>query len=663
MKRGGTMHKDPFEEYIRQGEASQYEKAQAWKTAIGLQAVDGLTPSAYLVDLAKKNIEGQMSLQVLHTLLENYYESYPNQEDRTAEADIVSLRMSELLLEKAFSFTPNEYLSIHRQLFTDIYAHAGSIRDYNITKKEWILDGDTVTYGSVSELGATLRYDIEQEKNFSYANLDMSETIRRLAIFVARLWQIHVFGEGNTRTTAVFFIKYLRTLGFTVTNDMFANHAWYFRNSLVRANYQNLKLGVYRTTEYLERFLQNLLLDESHLLSNRCMHIYSTNGNIEEESIQYNDDGYTIKMDTISEDAIVGYDTTSGNKTSLGNETVKEMHCHVENSSNTYEDNITSTDEFVLIDRLTQHSIYNPTYVKVGVGDDCAVYDTPCDVDQLVSTDMMVEDIHFSESTTAPFDVGYRLGAANISDIAAMGGTPRHMVVSIAVPKGRHTSYVEEVYQGLHDICAEYRVNIIGGDTVSTEGPFVISATVFGDVPTNQSVLRSGAQDGDAVFITNYLGLSYVGLHSLLEGSEDYPVSRSVHQRPIPHIECGIIARDLGATSMNDISDGLSSELNEIANASQVTIFIDESALPIHPEVQAYCESHQMSPYLPMWTGGEDFQLVGTIPAEMAEHLPTETFTIIGYVKAGNAQVLVDHDGQWIRVEPKGYNHLDKGIL
>ena len=657
------MHKDPFEEYIRQGEASQYEKAQAWKTAIGLQAVDGLTPSAYLVDLAKKNIEGQMSLQVLHTLLENYYESYPNQEDRTAEADIVSLRMSELLLEKAFSFTPNEYLSIHRQLFTDIYAHAGSIRDYNITKKEWILDDDTVTYGSVSELGGTLRYDIEQEKNFSYANLDMSETIRHLATFVARLWQIHVFGEGNTRTTAVFFIKYLRTLGFTVTNDMFANHAWYFRNALVRANYQNLKLGVYRTTEYLEQFLRNLLLDENHVLSNRSMHIQSASLKIQEESIQYNDDGYTIKMDTISEDAIVGYDTTSGNKTSLGNETVKEMHCHVENSSNTYEDNITSTDEFVLIDRLTQHSIYNPTYVKVGVGDDCAVYDTPRDVDQLVSTDMMVEGIHFSESTTAPFDVGYRLGAANISDIAAMGGTPRHMVVSIAVPKGRHTSYVEEVYQGLHDICAEYSVNIIGGDTVSTEGPFVISATVFGDVPTNQSVLRSGAQDGDAVFITDYLGLSYVGLHSLLEGSEDYPVSRSVHQRPIPHIECGIIARDLGATSMNDISDGLSSELNEIAKASQVTIFIDESALPIHPEVQAYCKSHQMSPYLPMWTGGEDFQLVGTIPAEMAEHLPTETFTIIGYVKAGAAQVLVDHDGQWITVEPKGYNHLDKGIL
>ena len=653
------MHKDPFEEYIRQGEASQYEKAQAWKTAIGLQAVDGLTPSAYLVELAKKNIEGQMSLQALHTLLEHYYESYPNHEDRTAEADIVSLRISELLLEKAFSFTPNEYLSIHRQLFTDIYPHAGSIRDYNITKKEWILDGDTVTYGSVSELGATLLYDIEQEKNFSYANLDMLETIRHLATFVARLWQIHVFGEGNTRTTAVFFIKYLRTLGFPVTNDMFADHAWYFRNALVRANYQNLKLGVYRTTEYLERFLRNLLLDENHVLSNRSMHIHRANGkndinatydigdsngnNMSNDNLRESSSEYTVDRDTI-----------------LRNDTTKDTHYTIESHSNVSNTMMPRLDEFALIDKLTQHSIYNPTYVKVGVGDDCAVYDTPPNVDQLVSTDMMVEGIHFSESTTSPFDVGYRLGAANISDIAAMGGTPRHMVISIAVPKGRHTSYVEEVYNGLRNICADYDVNIIGGDTVSTEGPFVISATVFGDVPTNQSVLRSGTQEGDAVFITNYLGLSYVGLHSLLEGNEDYPVSRSVHQRPIPHVECGIIARDLGATSMNDISDGLSSELNEIAKASQVTMYIDESKLPIHPEVQAYCESHQMSPYVPMWTGGEHFQLVGTIPAEKAEGLPSETFTIIGYVKAGHAQVMVERNGQWITVEPKGYNHLSK---
>lgn len=647
------MHKDPFEEYIRQGEASQYEKAQAWKTAIGLQAVDGLTPSAYLVELAKKNVEGEISLQALHTLLENYYESYPNQEDRTAEADIVSLRISELLLEKGFSFTPSEYLSIHRRLFDGIYPHAGSMRNYNITKKEWILDGDTVTYGTVSELGATLLYDIEQEKNFSYINLDMSESIHHLANFVARLWQIHVFGKGNTRTTAIFFIKYLRTLGFTVTNDMFSNHAWYFRNALVRANYQNLKLGVYRTTEYLERFLRNLLLNEEHVLSNRSMHIHSGNGKKDANDIHDIDD--TNRNNNLRESSI---EYTVDRDTMLQDNVNKDIKYTIESNSNVCKPMTPKIDEFALIDKLTQHGINDSTYVKVGVGDDCAVYDTPHNVDQLVSTDMMVEGVHFSESTTSPFDVGYRLGAANISDIAAMGGTPRHMVVSIAVPKGRHTSYVEAVYNGLRNICADYDVNIIGGDTVSTEGPFVISATVFGDVPKHQAVLRSGAQDGDAVFITNYLGLSYVGLHSLLEGSKEYPVSQSVHQRPIPHVECGIIARDLGATSMNDISDGLSSELNEIAKASQVTIYVDESTLPIHPEVHDYCESHQMSPYFPMWTGGEDFQLVGTIPAEKADGLPRDTFTIIGHVKAGSAQVLVDRDGQWMTVEPKGYNHL-----
>ena len=579
------MHKDPFEEYIRQGESNQYEKAQAWKTAIGLQAVDGLTPSAYLVELAKKNIEGEMSLQALHTLLENYYESYSNPKDRTAEADIVSLRISELLLEKAFSFTPSEYLSIHRRLFDGIYPHAGSMRNYNMTKKEWILDGDTVTYGSVSELGSTLLYDIEQEKSFSYANLDMSESIHHLATFVARLWQIHIFGEGNTRTTAVFFIKYLRTLGFTVTNDMFANHAWYFRNALVRANYQNLKLGVYRTTEYLERFLRNLLLDEDHALSNRSMHIHS--GNVKNNINNTDDTNGNNKSNNNLRESSIEY--TIDRDTMLQDNVNKDMKYTIESNSNVCKPMTPKIDEFALIDKLTQHTINDFTYVKVGVGDDCAVYDTPHDVDQLVSTDMMVEGVHFSESTTSPFDVGYRLGAANISDIAAMGGTPRHMVVSIAVPKSQDTSYVEDVYNGLRSICADYDVNIIGGDTVSTEGPFVISATVFGDVPKHQSILRGGAKDGDAVFITNYLGLSYVGLHSLLEGSKDYPVSQSVHQRPIPHVECGIIARDLGATSMNDISDGLSSELNEIAKASQVTIYIDESSLPMHPEVQAYC--------------------------------------------------------------------------
>ena len=269
------MDKDPFKEYIKQSEPNKRDKGYAWHTAIGLQAVDGLKPSKYLIDTAIKNIEGDISIDEAQELLNSYYEENPKSdyEDRTEEADKVAVRIAKILSEQAFSFTPNEYISIHKKMFTGIYEHAGKIRDYNITKKEWVLDGATVLYGSASELRATLEYDFSEEKKFSYKNLSMDEIIHHFAIFVSRLWQIHIFCEGNTRTTAVFFIKYLRTLGFDVTNDIFAENAWYFRNALVRANYNDLKNGIHETTEYLELFLRNLLLDEKNELHNRSMHI------------------------------------------------------------------------------------------------------------------------------------------------------------------------------------------------------------------------------------------------------------------------------------------------------------------------------------------------------------------------------------------------------
>ena len=275
MNGGNLMDKDPFKEYIRQSEPSKRDKGYAWHTAIGLQAVDGLKPSKYLIDTAIKNIEGDISIDEAQELLNTYYEENPkaDTDDRTEEADKVAVRIAKILSEKAFSFTPNEYISIHKKLFAGIYGHAGKLRDYNITKKEWVLNGATVLYGSASELRATLDYDFAEEKKFSYKNLSMEDIIHHLALFVSRLWQIHVFGEGNTRTTAVFFIKYLRTLGFDVTNDIFAENAWYFRNALVRANYNDLKNGVHETTEYLELFLRNLLLYEKNELHNRSMHI------------------------------------------------------------------------------------------------------------------------------------------------------------------------------------------------------------------------------------------------------------------------------------------------------------------------------------------------------------------------------------------------------
>ena len=269
------MNTDPFKEYLIEKDPTQKEKSYAWDTAIGLQAVDGLSPSGYLKETAAKNIKGEITLKEAYQLIESYYQEKPyhTETERTEEADKVSVRIASLLTEKAFSFNPKEYIAIHRKLFTGIYPHAGQLRDYNITKKEWVLDGDSVIYGNATELEATLDYDFSQERAFSYRNLPTNAMIKHLAEFVARLWQIHIFCEGNTRTTAVFFIKYLHTLGFDVTNDIFAENAWYFRNAMVRANYNNYKKGVFATTEYLETFLRNLLLEETNPLKNRDLHI------------------------------------------------------------------------------------------------------------------------------------------------------------------------------------------------------------------------------------------------------------------------------------------------------------------------------------------------------------------------------------------------------
>lgn len=264
-----------FDEYIRQGEPGRVEKAAAWQTAIGLQDVDGLKPSEYLIETAKRHIEGDISIDDVKQMLDSYYKTkkvrVDNESNRTEEADKVSARIEELLTEKAFSFTP-EYLSrIHRHLFQGIFKHAGQYRDYDITKREWILNGETVLYASSSMIAKTLDYDFTQEKATNYLDLNTEAAIRQIAKFISGIWQIHPFGEGNTRTTAVFTIKYLQSFGFTVKNDMFKEHSWYFRNALVRSNYNNYPKGISATDQYLVLFFRNLLLGESNELRNRDM--------------------------------------------------------------------------------------------------------------------------------------------------------------------------------------------------------------------------------------------------------------------------------------------------------------------------------------------------------------------------------------------------------
>ena len=289
-----------FDSYILQSEPEKQENGKLWQTAIGLQQVDGLTPSKYLYETAKQNIDGEITIEEAKQLIDSYYETRQGrtrEDDDTEEADKVSVRIREILAEKTFSFTPDLLLSIHKRLFTGVFfkVKAGHFRDYNISKHEWVLDGESVLYANADMIRQTLDYDFSQEKAFDYSKLSREETIKHLTRFIANIWQIHPFGDalvpqgtnvnnfhsckrrgaayGNTRTTAVFTIKYLNSLGFEVNNEPFEKNSWYFRNALVRANYTNMNKGIYMNTEYLEKFFRNLLLGESNELKNRYCHI------------------------------------------------------------------------------------------------------------------------------------------------------------------------------------------------------------------------------------------------------------------------------------------------------------------------------------------------------------------------------------------------------
>ena len=270
---------EDFDEYIRQGEPDKKEKAYIWQTAIGLQAVDGLSTSEYLKEAAKRNIEGEITVDEVGKLIRSYYQSKTQREpddDEKEEADHAAANISKILSVRTLDFSTAGYVSLHRRIFEGVFKHAGKIRDYDITKKEWVLNGDTVNYLNSEDLRRALDYDIEQERKFSYKGLSTDEMVAHITRFVSGIWQIHAFGEGNTRTTAVFAIQYLRSIGFDINNDLFAKHSWYFRNALVRANYKNARLGIDYTPVYLERFFRNLLLGEQWDLRNRYLHIQAS---------------------------------------------------------------------------------------------------------------------------------------------------------------------------------------------------------------------------------------------------------------------------------------------------------------------------------------------------------------------------------------------------
>ncbi|MDR0918927.1 MAG: Fic family protein [Oscillospiraceae bacterium] len=252
--------------YIIQIEPQYKQRSYYWKTAIGLQQVDNLTPSDYLIETANANIKGEISLDEVSKRIATYYENKPK---ITQEADTVSLNIVKVLANNTFKLSPFELLSIHKQLFCDVFPFAGKIRDCNLSKEEWVLNGESVIYGDFYTIMQSLEYDFEKEKAFDYHSLDEKQTIMHIARFISDLWQIHPFREGNTRTIAVFTVKYLRVFGYDVENDIFEKNSLYFRNSLVRANYNNRKKGIIADFSPLEHFFENMLLKGEYKLKSR----------------------------------------------------------------------------------------------------------------------------------------------------------------------------------------------------------------------------------------------------------------------------------------------------------------------------------------------------------------------------------------------------------
>ena len=262
--------------YFKAREPGKRARAEAWATAIGLQKVDGLSVSRYLVETAKAHIEGRITQAQAKRRIHDYYEAKderhkPDPEQR--EPDKVSERIAAVINDAGFAFTPEYFISIHAKLFKGVIASAGKLRTINFHKHEWVLKEDSVTYGDKATLKASLVRDFLDEREFDYGTRSVAQMIPHFVRFIAQIWQVHPFAEGNTRTTAVFAIKYLRSLGHCVTNNMFVENSWYFRNALVRANYADYEKNVKRDWSYLEKFFRNLLIGEKNELKSRYLRI------------------------------------------------------------------------------------------------------------------------------------------------------------------------------------------------------------------------------------------------------------------------------------------------------------------------------------------------------------------------------------------------------
>lgn len=327
--------------------------------------------------------------------------------------------------------------------------------------------------------------------------------------------------------------------------------------------------------------------------------------------------------------------------------------------------------EFGLIGRLRAKLNPPDPSVAVDIGDDAAVIRPTPGTELVITTDMLVEGVHFREDTIDFRSLGWKSMAASISDVAAMGGSPRHATISLAIPPDYDVEKLDLLYEGVAEIGRHFNTHVVGGDIVKTSGPLLISVTLTGEVEPGKALLRSGAKAGDLVFVTGTLGGSAAGL-AWLEQSDAFTIPAddidclvTFHQRPQPQVAAGrILATVAGCTSCNDISDGLASELNEIAAASGVGMRIQETSIPVAATVANWAQRYGKQPTEWALFGGEDYQLVGTIEPLAAEAVAAACaaagiqLTLIGEVTQGSGVILQKQDGGQILLQARGFNHF-----
>jgi len=326
--------------------------------------------------------------------------------------------------------------------------------------------------------------------------------------------------------------------------------------------------------------------------------------------------------------------------------------------------------EFGFIKKISRGCLIRPDNIIKAIGDDAAAFVAEPDRLILITTDLLVERIHFLRDAISGFDLGYKSLAVNLSDIAAMGGTAREAFVSIAIPDDCQLAYLEAIYDGIKNLAARYDVNVLGGDTTRSKVDLIINIVVQGTVPKEELLCRDAAQPGDVVFSTGFLGDSKAGLHLILNhieaNNETLKALLRVHLLPEPHLQEGrFLARQPGVNAAIDTSDGLSSDLAHIAEESRVGARIFAEKIPISQNLKDFCSRFDFDPVQYALSGGEDYTLLCTIAPENADKIASDfekefnrPLFAIGEITAGQQLEIIYPDGTANPLALTGWDHF-----